>query len=241
MNTILAEILKTQKVSDGQETFPLHSHIDLDMGEIIATAITAVKPDKSIEIGFAYGISALYACDALSENHKAAKHIVIDPNQATQWHSIGLRNVRRAGYADMLSLIEEKSENALPRLLSEGLRVQVGIIDGWHTFDHALVDFFYVNKMLDIGGIVIFDDANYPSLLPLMRHVSTYPAYQKFRESQPPETHLIKPRTVIRRALAKRTGLSLFKRDWDETPPPRCVAFQKVAPDNRNWDWHAPF
>lgn len=240
MNTILAEILKTQKVSDGQETLPLHSHIDSDMGEIIAAAIKAVKPDKSIEIGFAYGISALHACDALSENHKAAKHIIIDPYQSTQWRSIGLRNVRRAGYADIISLIEEKSEIALPRLLSEGLRVQAGIIDGMHTFDHALVDFFYVNKMLDVGGIIIFDDSNFPSLLPLMRHVSTYPAYQKFRESQPLETHIM-PRTVIRRALAKRTGLSFFRRDWDEPPPPRCVAFQKVAPDERNWDWHAPF
>jgi hypothetical protein len=40
-----------------------------------------------------------------------------------------------------------------------------------HTFDYALVDFFYIDKMLNIGGVVIFDDLSYPSIRKLCRYV----------------------------------------------------------------------
>jgi hypothetical protein len=39
-----------------------------------------------------------------------------------------------------------------------------------HTFDYALVDFFYIDKMLNIGGVVIFDDLSYPSIRKLCRY-----------------------------------------------------------------------
>ena len=32
-------------------------------------------------------------------------------------------------------------------------------IDGWHTFYYTLVDFFYSNLLLKIGGMIIIDDA----------------------------------------------------------------------------------
>ena len=51
-----------------------------------------------------------------------------------------------------------------PRLAAAGSRIQFAFIDGWHTFDHALVDFFFVDRMLDVGGIVVIDDVGYPSI-----------------------------------------------------------------------------
>src|ERR1700733_1636049 len=161
MNKVLAEILRTNRVTDGAEEFSLHSAMSPEEGSLITAVVAATRPNVSVEVGFAYGISTLYVCDALAENRKPAKHFVIDPFQRTHWHGIGVHNIVRAGYGDVISLMEEKSEIALPKLLSEGTRVQAAIIDGMHTFDHALVDFFYINKMLDVGGIVIFDDADH--------------------------------------------------------------------------------
>ena len=47
------------------------------------------------------------------------------------------------------SLIEEKSYECLPRLVNEKQIVDLIFIDGMHTFDYTLVDFFYGDL---IGG-----------------------------------------------------------------------------------------
>jgi hypothetical protein len=237
MNEVLREILKSKQVTDGTEILPLHSAMTVEEGGVIAKVFTTVKPDVSIEVGFAYGISTLFVCDALAENQKSSKHIVIDPTQTTGWRGIGLKNISRAGYAHFVELYEERSEIALPNLLSKGTKIQAAIIDGFHTFDHTLVDFFYVNKMLDFGGIVNFDDSDWPSIRRLTGHISTYPAYEVFMTTGLDDAYA-GIRTRVRRRLAKATKISAFKRDWDDAS---CIAFRKIAPDTRSWDWHVDF
>lgn len=240
MNAVLAEILRTQQVTDGVTLFPLHSHMSEVEGRIIAQAIQMTAPHTSLEIGFAYGISTLFACEAIVKNEISTQHIVIDPTVRWDcWHGIGLKNVARAGYGHVVRFIEEYSEIALPRLLSDGTRIQFAIIDGMHTFDHALVDFFYVNKLLDVGGIVVLDDTNMPSLKKLSAHIATYPAY-KYLFDNKPAGNAFSLRGSVRRSIAAIPGFSAFERPWDN-PQPSCIAFQKVATDERNWDWHRPF
>jgi predicted O-methyltransferase YrrM len=231
MNEVLKEILDTKTVQDGNERLPLHSEMTPEEGEIISTVFSEIKPQRSLEVGLAYGVSTLYVCDALSEIGTQWDHIVIDPHQTTQWRSIGMKNIARAGHSDNVTLYEERSEIALPNLLSKGTRIQAAIIDGWNSFDHALVDFFYINKMMDVGGGIIFDDANWPSISRLVRHIDTYPCYDRFLEAGPTSF-----RTGVRRALAE--VIPAFKRDWDT---PSCVVYRKIAQDDRNWDWHEDF
>ena len=66
MNTVLSRILETQTVrtSTGQE-LPLHSHVEQIEGELLERWISDYKPMSVLEIGLAYGISALYICDAI--------------------------------------------------------------------------------------------------------------------------------------------------------------------------------
>jgi hypothetical protein len=106
---------------------------------------------------------------------------MIDPCQTSEWHGIGLANIQRAGFAGMIELHEKGSEIVLPQFLAEGLKIQAAIIDGYHTFDHALIDFFYINKMLKVGGVVIMDDTEFPSIAQVVDHILTYPSYQIFR------------------------------------------------------------
>ena len=47
---------------------------------------------------------------------------------------------------------------------AQGERIDFAFIDGAHTFDHALVDFFYIDRMLNVGGIVAFDDLGFPCI-----------------------------------------------------------------------------
>jgi predicted O-methyltransferase YrrM len=234
MHQVLREILDSQIVYDGDSPLPLHDNMAEEDCRLITGAIRAVRPRTSLEVGFGCGVSTLFVCDALTQNGTPSKHIVIDPHQSTIFRSIGTQNILRAGYQHLIELHEVASELALPKLLAAGTRIQTAIIDGWHTFDHTLVDFFYVNKMLEVGGIVLFDDANFPSILRLTEHIKTYPAYEPFPDVV--SRSAVRIRTRIRRAMAHR--LPSLRRSWDY---PRCLAFRKVMPDTRNWDWHIEF
>ena len=72
-----------------------------------------------------------------------------------QWASIGVRNVERAGFTERHTLVESFDYIALPKLLQEGARFDFAFIDGMHLFDYTLLDFFFVDVMLDVGGWVI--------------------------------------------------------------------------------------
>lgn len=226
MNIVLKQILDSGRVSDGNETLPLTSFMDEKEGDLLARVVASVKPAISLEVGFAYGVSTLFVCEALAKINKPAKHIVIDPFQFSEWRGIGLRNLKSAGYDNYLELREQRSEVALPHLLEEKTTLDMAIIDGWHTFDHALVDFFYVNKMLRTGGVVVLDDSSMPSVGKLVDHVLTYGCYRVFDVPRGPGLWL--------RRVAHLAGLKRTK--W-----PSAVALEKVSADSRTWDWHKAF
>lgn len=234
MNVILKEILERGQVTDGVETFPLHSHMQRNEGRLLSKVFESVQPSVSLEVGFAYGVSTLFVCDELARLGRPARHIVLDPFQQSAWKGIGSRNVRRAGYSKFVELHEERSELALPRLLSDRTVLDVAVIDGWHTFDHALVDFFYINKMLRVGGVVVLDDASYGSVGRVVDHILTYPCYSIFAipERPLPVLGLRSPLFAWRIAYYTR----LRKSRW-----PSAIALQKTAPDERPWSWHRPF
>jgi len=62
------------------------------------------------------------------------------------------------------ALILDKSFNALPQLLKNKTELDFAYIDGWHTFDYTPVDFFYIDKMLKVRGIVAFNDVSWRSV-----------------------------------------------------------------------------
>ena len=235
MNSVLQEILATRIVSDGSEDLPLHSNIPEAEGALIKRVFSAVRPTTSVEVGFAYGISTLFICDALAEAGQTARHYVFDPVQRTVWKGIGLRNVERAGYNRFVELREEKSELGLPQLLREGAVIDAALIDGWHTFDHTLVDFFYINKMLRVGGVIIFDDSSWPSVGRVIDHILTYPCYRVFDMVPGAKMPIVGrswPLTARKLAYLARIKPSRW---------PSAVALQKIAPDERRWDWHKRF
>ena len=67
----------------------------------------------------------------------------IDPFQKTQWNSNGLKLLTNSKLINRHNLIE-KSYEALPELLKDNKnKFDFIFIDGWHTFDYTLIDFFY--------------------------------------------------------------------------------------------------
>jgi hypothetical protein len=169
----------------------------------------------------------------------------MDPFQSTLWRGIGLRNVTRAGFGSTIELREARSEFVLPRLLEEGVSADFVLVDGWHTFDQVMLEFYYVNRLLRVGGVIVFDDADRRSVNRVVRHILSYPAYKAIdtEPPAPPHTTLAgKARRLMRHlpyadAVLRRDFLY---RDWDLGIAGSCVAVQKVAEDVRSSGWDAP-
>jgi len=249
MNPVLAELLETgMAVSETGQRQRVHSHIPAEEGRFLQEVISESRPEVSLEIGLGYGVAALFMCGALSKLPKQ-RHIAIDPYQfrASSTHisfeGTGLYNLRKAGYGWMVELHAEPSYLALPSLVAQGIKVDFAFIDGWHTFDYASVDFFYVDLLLRCGGIVVIDDTDFPSVWELCKYVVTNRAYRVARCLKSAD---VATRHPVR--WSRKNGVRKLARwYWQLThrdglkPYSRCIAFRKVAEDNRSWDFHQRF
>ena len=77
--------------------------------------------------------------------------------RAAAFRARGDQCVARAGFR-FFELIEQPSEIVLPALLSAGKSYDMALIDGLHTADQTLLDFYYLDRMLRSGGILVIDD-----------------------------------------------------------------------------------
>src|SRR5262249_34872215 len=145
------------RFSEGNPADFRQNSISVEEGEKLQELILCKRPSVSLEIGLGFGISSLFICEAMAKVG-GQRHIVID---SEKWDdSVGLRHLDAAGFSHLIDFREQESQMALPQLINEGTRIDFAFIDGWHTFDHALIDFFYIDRLLPVGGIVAFDDAD---------------------------------------------------------------------------------
>jgi len=221
----------------------INSQISTTEGLFLQQLVKEIKPQVSLEIGVAFGISSMFICEELDQIG-AKKHIAIDlgpikkaGTDELDRFGLGLLNIERCGYGHLVESYAMPSEIALPDLLRRGQRLQFAFIDGWHSFDHALVDFFYVNKMLDVGGVVAFHDAGHPNIRKLLRYISTYPSYRIFREIRRPKAVFSTQREGVEKTIAY--ALFLIRQLYPYRPT--CVAMEKICEDTREWTWFRNF
>lgn len=222
------------------------SHIDRDSGALLQRLIAEQRPQRTLEVGLAYGISTLFICDALQALGPRARHIVIDPFQHGKWRGLGLRNLAQAGYADLIDFRDQPSELVLPQLLAERQTFDFVFIDALHRFDQVMVEFYYVNRLLNPGGIVVFDDANRRSVGRAIRHALTYPCYQVHAANGAPPPSRSWRAAVRRRAASFSAAQRLLRpdvlaRDWDLGIGGRAVALCKTGEDTRHTYFDAEF
>jgi predicted O-methyltransferase YrrM len=250
----IEEIFRNGKVTDcGGRFHDLSSNIDRNEGTFIYNIIKQNKCGKTLEVGCAMGISSLYICAAL-EGKEGAIHTIIDPMQTTDWHSIGITQLNKAE-VDFYRLLEEPSEFILPQLVKSGEKYDFCFIDGWHTFDHTLIDFFYIDRLLDEGGIVAIDDITFPGIKKLMRYIVNYPNYMVIGNVSS-ENHrgfigyiydgIVFSFRPLSKLFPKKMRYRIFS-DNIIRPDKKLglntsmIALQKTGPDTRRWDWYVDF
>jgi len=249
MNSVLQTILQTGMVEDeAGQAYPLQSALDEAECRFLSTLIHE-NPDirKTLEIGCAHGISSLCICEE-TRHRLSARHLIVDPEQnGDSWRGIGVTNLRRAGFTHF-ELLEQPSEYALPRLAqAECGSFDLVFVDGWHTFDHTLLDLFYANRLIRVGGYIVVDDYNWPAVHRAVSYVQNYPAYRfsgaagggsGWKRRMARLFRMVVPRRIGRFLLPQQVHEALYRYRLGEDS---IIALRKVAVDDRRWDWYEHF
>jgi predicted O-methyltransferase YrrM len=244
LHPIAEEIYRSRCVVDPDGVqHRLHSHVDEKEGAFLSSFIEN-RPEivRTLEIGCAYGLSSLHITDAIKDRD-GALHIIVDPFQSTQWNAIGVNNLRRAGF-DFFELHEELSEFALPTILQERKEsLDLVFVDGWHTFDHTLLDLYYANRLIRAGGYIVIDDCSLPAVSKAVSYFAKYPCFEIAGGSTPKGKRLYANRaaSILKPFAEFLLPMKLYDYYYARAKYPSMVAFRKVAQDTRNWDWFASF
>ncbi|HET9062891.1 MAG TPA: class I SAM-dependent methyltransferase [Candidatus Binatia bacterium] len=239
MNAVIERIRASGYVEDAEgKTYPAKaSAVSFEAGALLYDFIRAAKPARTLEIGMAYGISTLFICQAHRDNGSGT-HTAIDPFEETVFKSIGLLNLERAKLRDLVQFHPAPSDEVLPQLCTRNERYEFAFIDGNHRFDYVLVDFFYVDKLLEVGGHVAFDDIWMSGVRKAASFVTTNKPYRLVRAPATART----PTSTRMLRLGRRILQNPFGRDWALKLVPQNVAiFEKTAKDSRVWDFHRTF
>jgi predicted O-methyltransferase YrrM len=139
--------------------------------DILCDALIADGARVVIEVGLAYGSSALAIGEALCSTAGAeAAHVIIDPYQAHAFKNLGWEAVQKAGLAEYTTLVTDLSSLALARLVSEGFTADAAFVDGSHRFHEVFVDLYFLRNLVRPGGLIILDDAAWPSVATALRY-----------------------------------------------------------------------
>src|SRR5262249_50366667 len=119
--------------------------------------LIAERPRTVIEIGLAYGSSALAIGEALILVG-GGRHRVLDPFQDSGFCDAGWEVIRSAQLDGVAMLLRERSQIALPRLAAEEMSADAAFVDGSHVFHNVFVDLYYLQMIVRPGGLVVLDD-----------------------------------------------------------------------------------
>lgn len=229
---LVARLFDTQESEDEAGVVrPLSAQINENLADALYRTVLVHRPRLVVEVGMANGVSSLAILSALRDaaaaGAPAGRLISIDPYQRREWHGVGVANVARAGLADAHELMEMPDYLALPELLRGGMRVDFGYIDGWHTFDYTLLDFWYLDRMADAGAVIGFNDCGWRAVHKVIRFLQTHRRYDELDVGLP-------------RAYAARDPLrSLIRRVRGWSTNDRYFAKREVW--EPGWNFYAPF
>lgn len=151
------------------------------MGDLLFSLIRTHGFTKCLEIGFHTGSTALYMADAVAPQNGTVTSICVDDDEGVKR---GLDLLRGAGHDGHHLLIRQNSSKALPELFMGGARYDFVLMDGWKTFDHLAFEIFYLNQMLDRGGVIAFDDTHMPSVRRAIRLLQSHYGYREVDYAQ---------------------------------------------------------
>jgi predicted O-methyltransferase YrrM len=240
---LLDDLYRTRAVPTSDNGWArMNVYIPREEGHFLYSLVRYIKPQVTVEVGMANGLSTAFIAQALADNDQG-RHIAIDPFQQTDWQGAGLALLERAGLAELVELRETFSHQALPDLERSGVRAQFAFIDGSHLFDYVLADFLAVDRILDVGGLIAFDDSDWSAVTAVIRYIVANRHYEIAYPDVIIESAPYAP-TMASRVLRSATRMMpklAIKLRPDFIDPShelgirgRCVVLRKLAHDDRD-------
>lgn len=240
-------MLETGQMPDPSgQSIALHSNVSLEAGLMLQKWLQRVACINAVEVGLAFGVSSLFILEEL-EKKQGAQLYGIDPMQFNdRWHGLGLENIKRAGFDSLYNFYPEPSYQALPKMVDLRQRIQFALIDGWHTFDYALVDFFYIDKMLDVNGVIAFDDVGYKAIRKTLSFVLSNLEYRLVDGVRLNAEKKSNIKSTVKSKLAflsqdDWTPSAASRENFDKLEHMQTVVIQKMAEDSRSFRHFLPF
>lgn len=170
---ILIQAFKEKKVfaNDGSK-IDLAGNVTLNEAALLYNTIRKLDISKSVEIGFAQGVSSLAILKALEDNGKG-NHIIIDPYQ-DHYNYAGKTMVEKAGLAHRMNFYQDYPENIIPQICE----LDFAFIDASHLFHLTMLDFVFCNKKLNVGGVIAFHDMDMPAIYKIVNYILKNHDYQ---------------------------------------------------------------
>jgi predicted O-methyltransferase YrrM len=152
---------------------------------VLRELLLVEQPRVMIEVGLAYGSSALAIGEALrSLGARDARHVIIDAFQ-DQFADAGWNALLAAGLAEQCMLLRERSQLALPRLVEESLVADAAFVDGSHIFHNVFLDLAYLRELVRPGGLVVLDDCDWPSVATAVRYFERNAGWRRHEIARP--------------------------------------------------------
>jgi predicted O-methyltransferase YrrM len=146
--------------------------------DVLRDLLVEARARVVIEIGLAYGSSALAIAEALvAQDHAGAKHLIIDAYQ-DRFDNVGWEAILSAGLGDLCTLIADRSQLALPRMLTDGVVADAAFVDGSHIFHNVFVDLYFLRELVRPGGLIVLDDCQWPSVATAVRYFEVNTGWQ---------------------------------------------------------------
>lgn len=243
----LENIFFSSKIETPENQFiEVHSNTSKEQGIFLQQIFDIVKPKKSLEVGLAFGISALFILEKHREfNNDRGSHLVIEP---FSWGGVAEHNIEKEGLTKYVDIRYAKSYDILPKLYYEKCHIQFAYIDTLKLFDTILQDFYFIDKMLDVNGVFILDDCFWPGVQRVARFINSLPHYKFMAGHKKTKLSFKKKlavgflKSIIPLLPFKKRFYSTmnFKTDQELGLDYNCIAFQKIGEDERSWDWDSP-
>jgi predicted O-methyltransferase YrrM len=182
----LAEMYTNGIVTD-RNNQPMKAHSTISKAEalMLMKLVVDLKAAVTLETGVAFGASSLAICgakQAFESDHKI--HYGVDPNQRTEYADSAIVSLQKEKLDNQFQLLDGPSHLMLPKLIEKGVQLDFAFVDGWHTFDYTMIDFFLIDKMLRPGGMVAFHDMHSLSKQKVLRYILTHRKYEIVKDAK---------------------------------------------------------
>jgi hypothetical protein len=169
--------------------------VDWGMQESFLWRLAALVTPSSLTLETGCGRSTV--CLAIT----GAEHICISPDEKEHLrirrycadHNVSTERVR---------FVPLNSEAVLPSLDLRGHKLDFVLIDGSHAFPDPIIDYYFTNRHLKVGGSLAVDDINISSVGVLHKFLITEPAYELIEID------------VLKTGLYRKVGETSYPRNW---------------------------